>query len=64
MKSTNRRKIKSNHQGDHVSVFCKEENKKIIDIFQDIASKYNAPYYRSIKTTPKVVGKITKLKSG
>ena len=39
--------------------FTKKNTRRYIDILQDIASKYNASYHRSIKMAPK----ITKLKS-
>ena len=37
--------------------FTKKNTRRYIDILQDIASKYNAPYHRSIKVAPKDVNK-------
>ena len=37
--------------------FKKKSTRRYIDILQDIASKYNASYYRSIKMAPKDVNK-------
>ena len=44
--------------------FAKKNTRRYIDIFQDIASKYNASYQRSIKMTPIDVNKDKELKSG
>ena len=37
--------------------FTKKNTRRYIDVLQDIASKYNASYHRSIKVTPKDVHK-------
>ena len=37
--------------------FKKKNTRRYIDILQDIASKYNVSYYRSIKMAPKDVSK-------
>ena len=37
--------------------FTKKNTRRYIDILQDIASKYNASYHRSVKMPPKDVNK-------